>query len=101
MDDSGPAHVLVPLALVTFAIAFFAVIGASLDGGSASRPAASAPASRSIQAHRPRRFYVVRRGDILSSIAERTRIPVERLKVLNPALDPQMLRPGQRVKLRP
>jgi hypothetical protein len=101
MDEPGPAHVLVPVAVVTFAIAFFAVIGASLDGGSASRPAASAPASRSARAHRPRRFYVVRRGDILSSIAERTRVPVERLEELNPGLDPQTLRPGQHVKLRP
>jgi len=42
----------------------------------------------------------VRRGQTLSSISARTGIPIERLEELNPQLDPQMLRAGQRLKLR-
>ena len=30
----------------------------------------------------------------------RTGVPIERLQELHPSLDPQMLRPGQRLKLR-
>jgi LysM repeat protein len=45
--------------------------------------------------------YVVKRGDALSVIAERTGVEEDRLKELNPDLDPLTLVPGQRIKLRP
>ena len=44
---------------------------------------------------------MVKPGDNLTTISEKTRIPLERLQELNPALDPMLLVPGQRVKLRP
>jgi LysM repeat protein len=47
-----------------------------------------------------RRFYVVRAGDTLVVIAERTGVPIEDLLSLNPSIDPQGLVTGQRVKLR-
>jgi hypothetical protein len=47
-----------------------------------------------------RRFYVVRAGDNLALIAERTGVPLETLRELNPDLDPQALVTGQRVRLR-
>jgi LysM repeat protein len=37
----------------------------------------------------------------LDSIARKTGVPTDRLLSLNPALDPQTLVPGQRIKLRP
>jgi LysM repeat protein len=43
---------------------------------------------------------VVRSGDTLGSIAQKTGIPVEQLQQLNPSLDPQALVSGQRIKLR-
>ena len=46
-------------------------------------------------------YYVVKRGDALTTISARTGIPVERLTQLNPSLDPLALVPGARVKLRP
>lgn len=45
--------------------------------------------------------YVVKRGDALAKISQRTGVPVERLMDLNPSLDPLALAPGQRIKLRP
>lgn len=45
-------------------------------------------------------YYVVRRGDTLSEIVERTGIAREQLERLNPVLDPQALSPGQRIRLR-
>ncbi len=45
-------------------------------------------------------YYVVRRDDTLSAIAQRTGIPVERLMVLNRGVDPLALVPGKRLRLR-
>ncbi len=45
-------------------------------------------------------YYVVRRGDTLSEIAERTGVPTEQLERLNTVLDPQALSPGARIRLR-
>lgn len=45
--------------------------------------------------------YVVREGDALSAIAQRTGLTVDRLMELNPTLDPQTLVPGRRIRLRP
>lgn len=45
-------------------------------------------------------YYVVRRGDTLSEIAERTGVAREQLEQLNPVLDPLALSPGERLRLR-
>ncbi len=45
-------------------------------------------------------YYVVKRGDVLSAIAQKTGVPVAELRQLNPDLDPLALTPGQRVRLR-
>ena len=52
--------------------------------------------------HRPHRFYVVRPGDTLSEIADRTGVPVADITALNPSLAnaPNSLQPGQRLRLR-
>ena len=46
------------------------------------------------------RTVVVRAGDTLEAIAERTGTTVEVLARLNPGLDPELLRVGQRVRVR-
>lgn len=46
------------------------------------------------------RTVVVRAGDTLEEIAERTGTTVEVLARLNPGLDPDLLRVGQRVRIR-
>jgi hypothetical protein len=99
MGQPIPARVLVPAALAAFLVVLVIVIALSL-AGSGGRPVASGPAARhSARAHR-RRYYTVKRGQTLSTIADRTGIPIDRLEALNPQLDPQMLRPGQRLRLR-
>ncbi len=45
-------------------------------------------------------YYVVKRGDTLSGIVERTGITIEQLERLNPVLDPQALPVGERLRLR-
>jgi hypothetical protein len=47
-----------------------------------------------------RRFYRVRGGDTLDSIAFQFRTTVEELVRLNPGIDPLALSPGQRIRVR-
>jgi LysM repeat protein len=48
------------------------------------------------------KFYVVKSGDTLSSIAEKTGVPLGRLTALNPSVSapPYSLQTGQRLRLR-
>lgn len=98
MADSSQVRLLAPLALVAFALACVVVIGVSVAGPD-SPPGASSPTAQRRPARKPRRVYVVKRGDLLSTIAEKTGVSMRRLRDLNPSLDPQVLVPGQRVKL--
>ena len=45
-------------------------------------------------------YHVVKRGDVLARIAEKTGVPVEELIKSNPQVDPLALVPGQRIRLR-
>jgi LysM repeat protein len=47
------------------------------------------------------RVYVVKRGDALGAISERTGVSTDRMMALNPKLDPLALVPGQRIRLQP
>jgi LysM repeat protein len=104
MAGRSPARFLAPLALVAFTVALYLVISStgSDPGGeepaSNSRPAATATASPS-KSRRKRRVYVVKPGDTPSQIAEETGVTLEQLEEANPDLDPQLLAPGQRIRL--
>lgn len=115
-----PARVLAPLAIVAFGIAFLLIL-ASAGGGGDDEPSPNAAnqqeqrdlelakekkrrqkteESREGQGELPNSVYVVKAGDTLGSIAEKTGVPVEKLQELNPELDPQALVSGQKIKLR-
>jgi LysM repeat protein len=114
-----PARVLAPLALVAFGVALFIIV-ASTGGGNdePSNSSATQQEQRDLelakerarrqksderregQGKLPTGIYVVKTGDTLGAIAEKTGIPVERLQELNPELDPQALVSGQKIKLR-
>jgi LysM repeat protein len=47
-----------------------------------------------------RRFYVIKTGDTLDTIAERFDTTVDDLLSLNPNIVPNALRPGQRIRIR-
>ncbi len=114
-----PARVLAPLAIIAFALAVlitFATAGG--DDEESSKTAATQQEQRDLELAREKRrrarteerkegqgklpqdVYVVKTGDTLGSIAEKTGIPVEKLQELNPELDPQALVSGQKIKLR-
>ena len=104
---------LAPASLVLFAIIFLIVVIASVSGGDDSsssrsdRVTLTEPQKRDRTASRARRarrlaargLYVVRAGDSLFTIAEKTGVPVETLRALNPTADPQGLSTGQRIRL--
>jgi LysM repeat protein len=46
------------------------------------------------------RFYTVKEGDTLTAISETTGVSVDDLENLNPGIDPQILTPGDRLRLR-
>lgn len=97
----SPARLLAPLALVA-ALGAVALVVSEGGSGRGERSTASGAGTARQRAARPRRprFYVVRPGDSLSLIAERTGVSVGRIQELNPDVDPQALRTGQRIRLR-
>jgi LysM repeat protein len=106
MRTSPPSRLLAPLALAACVLAVAIVAMSSLGGddGSSEPAAATQTAARTSTASRSattgRSTYTVKAGDSLSLIAEKTGVPVEELVQLNPGVDPQSLRTGQKLKLR-
>ena len=112
--DPSPApnlRLLAPVAVGVFAVALIAVLigsGALFGGDTSDRASTEPPQRRGDDADRRRdrrerprpATYVVQSGDTLGSIAEETELSVERLRELNPRLDPQAISTGQRIRLR-
>jgi LysM domain len=113
----SPLRFLAPIGLVAFLFAFLLVVTSADDvsDGGDSNDANDKAQQRDLKGgdggdrerRRERRedrlpddVYVVKEGDTLASIAEKTGISVEELQELNPNLDPQTLVTGQEVRLR-
>jgi LysM repeat protein len=103
MAGRSPARFLAPLALAAVVVALLMVLSGNGDPGgeepaSTSRPAATATPSAD-KPRRKRKVYVVKPGDTPSGIAEKTGVSLEQLEEANPKLDPQLLAPGQRIRI--
>ena len=113
MPSSSSARWLAPVALVGAVVALIVVVssgGGSSDSGAstATTPTATRATRTTAQATTTtttpattRRTYIVLEGDVLSAIAEKTGVPLERIEALNPDVDAQSLHAGQRIKLAP
>ena len=103
MAGRSPARFLAPLALVAFAFALFSILGGGGGGdeepATNNQPRATATATAKKEAKRKRKVYVVKPGDTPSGIAEKTGVSLEQLEEANPDLDPQLLAPGQRIRI--
>jgi LysM repeat protein len=103
MAGRSPARFLAPLALVAIAFALFSILGGGGGGdeepASNNQPRATATATAKKEAKRKRKVYVVKPGDTPSGIAEKTGVSLEQLEEANPDLDPQLLAPGQRIRI--
>ena len=105
----SPARFIAPLALVAFGVALFLVLSTALkddpgtsDSGSptSSQQTGKDGKKKSKKKKRSPKIYVVKTGDTPSGIAEKTDVPLTTILQLNPDLDPQVLTPGQELKLR-
>jgi LysM repeat protein len=100
------ARVIAPLAFFAAATILIVLIQRGLDGGSADTATTATPpvTSATTTAGTPstpakKRFYRVRRGDTLESIAAKFHTTVDDLLTLNPTVDPLALSPRQRIRV--
>jgi LysM repeat protein len=100
----SPARWLAPIAVLACAFAVYTVVHRGLQdttSSTTSKPSAAAKsAAQGKRGGKRRRRYVVKAGDTLSAISVKTGVPLETIQRLNPGLDAQSLRTGQKVKLR-
>jgi LysM repeat protein len=109
----SPARFLAPIALIAVIVAAYIVVqqyrdGTQADGsatttstlerGSGSNTATTTEAADK-KKKKKKKVYVVKPGDILSTVAEKTGLTVEELQQYNPDIDPQALQVGQKLKL--
>jgi LysM repeat protein len=105
MAERSPARLAAPLALLAAAIAVVVVIQASRPDASpsstpsATRPAVTQPARQTRRA--APRAYVVKAGDTLSVIADKTGVSLDEIQRLNPDVDANALQTGERLRLSP
>ena len=109
MARRRPARWLAPLALLAAGAALALVVHSTLSTSPAIRLPDSPTASKTTpkpattkapvtKRHTPH-LYLVKPGDILSRVAEKTGVPVSRIEQLNPKVDANSLHPGQRLRL--
>jgi LysM repeat protein len=102
-------RLLAPAALAVVTLLFIVMVVASSGGGGGDQGPAPAsdttPATKTTTtkkaATKPKpATYTVKTGDNLGSIAQKTKVPIEKLQELNPDLDPQAMVTGQKIKLK-
>jgi LysM repeat protein len=107
-------RVLAPLAFFVAATVLVLLVQDALNAGNetaspatetqaatSGRPGAARTGTGTGAGARPqRRFYVIRSGDTLETVAARFQTTVEDLVELNPNIDPNALQPGQRIRVR-
>lgn len=101
------ARLLAPIALVAVTVGVYLIVHSTLNPHTRTPARSSSIVNGTRQVvkkrrHHVPRFYVVKPGDTLSSIAQRTGVAMDRLTALNPSLSssPNSLQTGQRLRLR-
>jgi LysM repeat protein len=96
-----PAQFVAPLVLLITVAAVLVVVQSTLsDDGSSPAPTATSTSTTRTSTTKGPKTYRVRSGDTLGGIAEKVDVSVDKLMELNPDIDPQSLRAGQRLRLR-
>lgn len=107
----SPARLLAPISLVAFVLVLLIVIASSGtddssdsgNGNGSQQIEQSSTTGQTTTTAEPEvsgKFYTVKTGDTLAAISERVGVPVTTLQELNPALDPQALVSGQKIRIR-
>jgi N-acetylmuramoyl-L-alanine amidase len=104
MAARSRARYLAPLALAATIAGMYVVVHAATSTNKTTTttlPALSnSPAARRHRHFARVRFYTVKPGDSLTSIATKTGVALNILEALNPSIDPNALQTGQRIRLR-
>lgn len=94
---------LAPLALVAVVVGVFAVVQVSTrdsaDGAKTTTTVKANSGRRQSRRRARAKTYVVKAGDNLTIISERTGVPLETLQQLNPDVNSQSLSVGQKLRL--
>jgi LysM repeat protein len=106
----SPGRLLAPISLIAFVLALLIVIASSGtddsgdNGGRISQQqtdqVSTTGDTTTTTPTVSGNFYTVKTGDTLAGIAEQVGVPVAELQELNPALDPQALVSGQKIRIR-
>ncbi len=98
------ARLLAVLAIAAVAVAIVVIVSnANLNSKDESNGGHKKTATHAKKHKKPRtkaKTYTVKSGDTLTSIAQKTGVPVSEIQVLNPEVDPQILEAGETLKLK-
>ena len=96
------ARIFAALALVAAVLAVVVIVSSAGKESSSGKGHRSATTTK--QEPKPQRTtaktYTVKPGDTLIGIAHKTGVPLAEIQVLNPEVDPQILRAGEILKLK-
>jgi hypothetical protein len=100
-NSNQVARVAAVLALIAaFILVVVTIAGSGGDDGDSGEAEAGSAISREGERALRRGVWLVREGDTLVSISEQTGMETDELLELNPNIDPQVLRAGERLILR-
>jgi LysM repeat protein len=102
MTFSRPARVLAPRVLLVCVAAVLVIVQSTLreDSSSSAGETTTTTTTTSTTSKKTPKTYRVRSGDTLGGISQRVDVSVDEILKLNPDVDPQSLRAGQRLRLR-
>jgi len=100
---SAPARALAAIAVIGGFVLVFGFLVAAMNDDGADTGSGRSTQTTQQQTKPPKDApakYEVKEGDTLSAIARSTGVPVAKIEQLNPGVDPQILEPGEKLKLR-
>ena len=99
MDDRKPVRYAAPVAFVVILFGVFLIVQHNTTTHPAPKAAVRHRAAHGKGQYANQKVYVVQSGDNLTSIAQKTGIPITTLESLNPDLVPNSVRIGEKIVL--
>lgn len=105
MEDTGKknsqiARLLAVIGLCAAVLILIVAVTSAMSGGDDSGDKANVAKQQKKRPKTKKKVYEVESGDTLTTISQKTGIPVGQIERMNPDLDPQALQLGQKLKLR-
>jgi LysM repeat protein len=94
------ARIFAILAIAACAVAIYSVVNSNLLHKKHNKSTATVTTTTAKHAKHHHTPYTVKKGDVLSKIAEKHHVTVEQIQRLNPHLNAGQLHAGQHIQLR-